>query len=507
MRIKILLLTFLLITHVVVNSLAQVMPFVYEVENTGADCPEPPLPSFNELPIIEALPDPFMWSDSSRGRITSRDEWRCRRAEIGAEIQHYELGTKPAPPSNLEASFSDTLLTVTIVEDGDTLTIYVPVSLPDGEGPFPAVIGVGFFPTGSLPSDIFTNRGIATIHYMEWQLTNGWSGNRGDGTFYDLYPDTKRGKFIAWAWGVSRVIDGLEKCPEANIDLSRLAVTGCSYAGKIALFSGAFDERIALTIAQEPGGGGDAAWRVTEILDGSRETLRNAQGYAWYYQDLNQFNYAVTKLPYDHHELMAMVAPRALFVLGNPDYEWLAEESGHVACKAAHEVWKALGIPDRFGFSKVAGHEHCQLPDVQRPEVVAFVEKFLLGNDSTNTDIEISPYDPDLSRWITWETPDLEETTSIGNSEKIMNRLDLMQNYPNPFNPVTTINYFLKQKSRVQISVYDITGKKIRVLLNKKQGAGKHTLTFDGSELASGIYIYTLKVGKFAKSRKMLLLH
>jgi hypothetical protein len=200
----------------------------------------------------------------------------------------------------------------------------------------------------------------------------------------------------------------LEKCPEANIDLSRLAVTGCSYAGKIALFSGAFDERIALTIAQEPGGGGDAAWRVTETLDGSRETLRNAQGYAWYYQGLSQFNYAVTKLPYDHHELMAMVAPRALFVLGNPPYEWLAEESGHVACKAAYEVWKSLGVPDRFGFSKVGGHDHCQLPNSQTPEVVAFVEKFLLGNERANTNISTSPYNPDLSRWITWDKPELK---------------------------------------------------------------------------------------------------
>jgi len=338
MRIGLILLTLLLNTPVFVDLLAGEMPLVYDVENTGADCPQPPLPSFGELPIIEALPDPFMWSDTSLGRITTRDEWRCRRAEIGALIQHYELGTKPEAPSNLEASFTDdTLLTVTIVEGVDTLTLYVPVSLPDGEGPFPAVIGVGWVPTGSLPSDIFTSRGIATIHYMEGQVANAWSGTRGDGAFFDLYPDTERGKFIAFAWGTSRIIDGLEQCPEANIDLSHLAVTGCSYAGKIALFSGAFDERIALTLVQESGGGGDAAWRVSETLTGV-ETLRNAQGFAWYHQDISQFNNAVTKLPFDHHELMAMVAPRALLVIGNPDMVWMAEESGHVACKAAQEV-------------------------------------------------------------------------------------------------------------------------------------------------------------------------
>jgi hypothetical protein len=383
------------------------MPLVYEVENTGADCPEPNLPTKAELPTIESLPDPFEWSDGS-SRITDCNEWRCRRAEIAAEIQHYELGTKPAPPSNLEASFSDGQLTVTLEEDGNSITLTAAITIPDGNGPFPAVIGVGFFPTGSLPPDIFTSRGIATIHYMESQLTNGWSNVRGDGPFFELYPDKTRGKFVAWAWGVSRIIDGLEKCPEAKIDLKRLAVTGCSYAGKIALFSGAFDERIALTIAQEPGGGGHTAWRVTETLSGSRETLRNAQGQHWYLQSVSQFNNAVTKLPYDHHELMAMVAPRALFVLGNPDYEWMAEESGHVGCKAAHEVFKALGVPDRFGFSIVGGHGHCQLPNSQKPEVEAFVEKFLLGNENANTDISRSPYNTDLSPWITWDTPELK---------------------------------------------------------------------------------------------------
>jgi hypothetical protein len=420
--------------HVVVDSLAQEMPLVYKVENTGADCPAPPLPLFSELPAIGSLPDPFEWSDG-KGRITSRADWRCRRAEIGAEIQKYELGTKPAPPDSLEATFANDTLKVVVTVGGKSLTLAVPITRPQGNGPFPAVIGVGFFPTGSLPPDIFTSRGIATIHFRESQITNAWSNVRGDGPFFNLYPDKTRSKFIAWAWGVSRIIDGLEKCPEANIDLSRLAVTGCSYAGKIALFSGAFDERIALTISQESGGGGYTAWRVTETLSGSRETLRNAQGQAWYLQSLSQFNNAVTKLPYDHHELMAMVAPRALFVTGNPDYEWLADESGHVGSKAAHEVWKALGVPDRFGFSIVAGHQHCQLPNSQRPEVEAFVEKFLLGDTTANTNISTSPYNTNLSPWMTWETPELTATpTSVGNYGKVIDRFDLMQNYPTSVN-------------------------------------------------------------------------
>ena len=98
-----------------------------------------------------------------------------------------------------------------------------------------------------------------------------------------------------------------------------------------------------------------------------------------------------------------MVAPRALLVLGNPDYEWLAEESGYVSCTAAKKVWETFGIPDRFGYSIVAGHGHCQLPDEQRPEVEAFIDKFLLGDVTANTNVEIHPYpDVDFEKWSAW---------------------------------------------------------------------------------------------------------
>ena len=117
----------------------------------------------------------------------------------------------------------------------------------------------------------------------------------------------------------------------------------------MALFAGAFDERIALTIAQEPGGGGVNAWRVSETLE-NVETLGRTN-YAWFLESMRQFaGKNVNRLPIDHHELAALIAPRALLVLGNTDYEWLAEKSNYVSCQAARMVWKAFGIEDRMGF-------------------------------------------------------------------------------------------------------------------------------------------------------------
>lgn len=401
MKIKKRVLVLLLSIPLIAPSFAQEIPYVYEAEHTGTDCAIPPLPTFSQLPVIQSLTDPFEWSDRS-GRSTNFEDWQCRRAEIAAEIQHYEIGPKPVRPDTITASLSEAnVLTVNIVRNGETLTLTSQITYPSGDGPFPVVIGMGGA-TGSLPSSIFSSRSIATIVF-NFEQVMAHTQTRGSEPINGLYPElTYMGAYSAWSWGVSRLIDGLELLPETNIDLKHLAVTGCSFAGKMALFAGAFDERIALTIAQEPGGGGAAAWRVSETL-GNVETL-GATSHAWFMESMFQFAGAgVSRLPHDHHELMAMIAPRALLVLGNPDYVWLAEQSGYISCRAAHEVWKAFGISDRFGYSIIAGHRHCALPANQYPEVEAFVDKFLLGDMEADTEVRISPYENvDYLRWIQW---------------------------------------------------------------------------------------------------------
>ena len=384
-------------------------PQALEPEEIVFKCEQSEMLSFAELKEIEQLPNPFLMMDGTR--VISKEHWDCRRTEIKNLIQHYETGVKPEAPDNLSAMLEGENLTITVTNGGKKLDLTAVISIPDGDGPFPAVIGIGFGGgTGSLPSELFTDRGIATIQYNLNEVAPwGFEVERGVGGFYELYPDPSVGFFTAWSWGVSRVIDAVELLPELAIDLDHLAITGCSFAGKISLFSAAFDERIALTIAQEPGGGGAAPWRVTETLDGEREILSRAQGAPWYSSDLRQFNSNVNKLPFDHHQLLSLIAPRALLVLGNPDFEWLAEESTHVGCEAAKTVWQAMGVPDRIGYSIVDGHQHCQLPESQYPEVIAFIERYLMGESSIETEIAISPYSPDLTKWITWSTPVLSE--------------------------------------------------------------------------------------------------
>ena len=82
----------------------------------------------------------------------------------------------------------------------------------------------------------------------------------------------------------------------------------------------------------------------------------------------------------------------------------------------------------------------------------------------------------------------------------------LEQNYPNPFNPTTTIGFGIMEKGNVRMSVLNILGEEIKVLLNEEKEAGHHSIDFNGSDLPSGVYFYQLRAGNFIDTKKMLLL-
>ena len=82
----------------------------------------------------------------------------------------------------------------------------------------------------------------------------------------------------------------------------------------------------------------------------------------------------------------------------------------------------------------------------------------------------------------------------------------LAQNFPNPFNPSTKIQFDLPEASKVNLVVFDVLGRKVSELLNKTLDAGVHSVEFNGSVLASGVYFYRIEAGSYKHIKRMLLI-
>lgn len=96
--------------------------------------------------------------------------------------------------------------------------------------------------------------------------------------------------------------------------------------------------------------------------------------------------------------------------------------------------------------------------------------------------------------------------TAIGDqSPSIPDRYEVSQNYPNPFNAQTAIEYSLPQDAHVKIVIYNLLGQNVETLFNGNQTAGIHQVTWDASEVPTGVYFYRMETGEFTQTRKMLL--
>jgi hypothetical protein len=120
------------------------------------------------------------------------------------------------------------------------------------------------------------------------------------------------------------------------------------------------------------------------------------------------------------------------------------------------------------------------------------------GNFEFNINDCLYEEDPSLHK------DDIIEIILQGNS--IPRVYALLQNYPNPFNPITTINYQIPENGLVILRIYDILGNEVRTLVNENKVAGRYEVNFDASSLASGVYLYTLKVNDYADVKKMILM-
>ena len=372
------------------------------VENSGSSCN--PTAAALLSADNKKMPNPFAMHNGTV--ISSKSQWECRRNEVKADLEKYEIGPKQDPSTaTVKATLSGKNLTVAITTSSGSMNL---TSAITGSGSCVYIV---------LDSATGMVSGCTTVPFTSSQVVKSEqdSTQYQSDPFYKVYPSLwgKIGNYSAWAWGVSRLIDGLAQvASQLNIDMTKIAVHGCSYAGKMSLFSGALDERVALTIVEESGGGGINSWRMSqEYTDRSGvqvEKIDNTN-YGWFMPSMQKLD--AYKLPHDHHELVAMIAPRAVIILGNDTYQWLGDESGYKSTMAALQVFTALGVPSNIGYDFTSNHNHCAPPTTQMNSVTAYANKFFKGG-TTNPSVAIKPPDTSFDlNWqaaIDWTTPTLQ---------------------------------------------------------------------------------------------------
>lgn len=121
---------------------------------------------------------------------------------------------------------------------------------------------------------------------------------------------------------------------------------------------------------------------------------------------------------------------------------------------------------------------------------------------SASTNMPFNNSDPVLAEI----TLNVKAGTSIDEGLELPLEFSLNQNYPNPFNPSTKINYSIPEEIKVELFVSNILGQRVMTLVNRKSIPGTYNVTFDATNLSSGVYFYTIKAGDYIETKKMLLI-
>ncbi len=197
------------------------------------------------------------------------------------------------------------------------------------------------------PIELIVNGGwaVAMAYYgdIDPDFDDGFK-NGVHGLFPDHHPSidhpNRWGSIAGWAWGMSRMLDGLEsRVPE--IDTKKVVVVGHSRLGKAALWAGATDERFAAVVSNNSGCGGAA---LSKRIFGETVGRINEKFPHWFCSNFHQYSLNEASLPIDQHQLLALMAPRPLYVASATEDSWADPRGEFLATKLAGELYSKLGL-------------------------------------------------------------------------------------------------------------------------------------------------------------------
>ena len=368
-----------------------------------------PEPNHDESKVEPyTLPDPLVMLDGTK--VATAAQWRIRRGEILRLFETAMYGRTPTtyPPVRVtetkrDAAALDGLavrreLTVQLTEAADGPAIHLLLYIPKRRaGRVPVVLALN--PNGN--QGVATDPGITlsrawlrqrpdngAVHHRATEQSRGvdarhWplplilSRGYGVATFYygDVFPDHRGGAqhsivphlsrsgaggkpedwgaIGVWAFGLSRAMDVLERDPD--VDARRVVLLGHSRLGKIALWAGAQDERFAVVIAINTGEGGAALARRNF---GETAEYISANNPHWFNATYRSFSSRVADMPVDQHMLIALIAPRPVYVASAVQDRWSDPRGEFLSALGASPVYRLLGT-DGLGATR--------MPAVERP--------------------------------------------------------------------------------------------------------------------------------------------